>query len=59
MGKKTFDFNIHQDSCILPLAKEKLDVLPLLILQASYYFSRHGGDGLMVELDYFRGLFQP
>lgn len=35
-GKKSFDFNIHQDTSPLPLTKEKLAVLPLL-LQASYY----------------------
>lgn len=35
--KKPFDFNINQDSSPLPLTKVKLAVLPLLLLQASYY----------------------
>lgn len=35
--EKNSDFNIHQDSSPLPLTKEKLAILPLLLIQASYY----------------------
>lgn len=34
---KPLDFNIYQDSSSLPLSKEKLTVLFLLLLQSIYY----------------------